>query len=83
MLDIIKFSIVITSLIATLSEFQHRLQQKTDVLMSISTVDRMLRRQLNLTFKNKASIPPKRGPIESNSPDLNTGNRSAKFRPKT
>ena len=68
---------------ATLAELQHRLQQKTDVLIGISTVDRMLRRQLNLTFKKKASIPPKRRPIASSSPALTTGNKSAKFRPKT
>ena len=63
------------------AELQHRLQQKTDVLISISTVDRMLRHQLNLTLK-KVSIPPERRPIESNSLALDTGNESAKFRSK-
>ena len=44
---------------ATLAELQHRLQQKTDVLISLSTVDRMLRRQLNLTLKKKPPSHPK------------------------
>ena len=44
---------------ATLGELQHRLQQKTDVLISISTVDRMLRRHLNLTFEKKPPSHPK------------------------
>ena len=44
---------------ATLGELQHRLQQKTDVLISISTVDRMLRGQLNLIFEKKPPSHPK------------------------
>ena len=59
---------------ATLGELQARLQEKTDVLISISTMDRMVRLHLNLTFKKKVSTRPKREPIRSNLPDLNTGN---------
>ena len=53
---------------ATLGELQYRLQQKTDVLISLSTMDRMLRRQLHLTFKKKFPSNPK-------------GDRSSQTRP--
>ena len=49
---------------ATLGELQARLHQKTDVLISISTVDRMVRLHLNLTFKKKFS-PDQKGHRQS------------------
>jgi transposase len=44
---------------STLRELQARLQAKTAVLISISTVDRMIRHHLNLTFKKKFPPDPK------------------------
>ena len=41
---------------ATLAELQACLHEKTQVFISISTVDRMVRLHLNLTFKKK--FPP-------------------------
>jgi transposase len=41
---------------ATLSELQERLLEKTEVSLGTSTIDRMLRLHLNLTFKKKS--PP-------------------------
>ena len=40
---------------ATLAELQKRLHEKTQVSIAISTIDRMLRRHLDLTFKKKSS----------------------------
>jgi transposase len=39
----------------TLGELQERLREKTNVSIGISTIDRMLRLHLNLTFKKKSS----------------------------
>lgn len=39
---------------ATLGELQEQLREKTDVSLGISTIDRMLRLHLNLTFKKKS-----------------------------
>ncbi len=40
---------------ATLGQLQERLLQKTGVLISIATVDRMVRLRLNLSFTKKCS----------------------------
>jgi transposase len=40
---------------ATLAELQERLREKTDVSIGTSTIDRMLRLHLNLSFKKKSS----------------------------
>jgi transposase len=59
---------------ATLGELQERLHQKTDVLIGVATVDRMVRLKLNLRFKKKVSTPRKKAVMKSNSPALSTGN---------
>jgi transposase len=41
---------------ATLAELQEQLREKTEVSIGSSTIDRMLRLHLNLTFKKKVSI---------------------------
>lgn len=43
---------------ATLGELQEQLRDKTGVSLGTSTIDRMLRLQLNLTFKKKSSSHP-------------------------
>lgn len=45
---------------ATLAEFQERLHQKTGVLISIATMDRMIRLKLKLTVKKKSLSRQKR-----------------------
>ena len=59
-------SIVETNNDATLEELRTLLQQQTGVLVSRSTVDRMLQK-LNLTVKKKHSSPPKNRAHECNS----------------
>ncbi len=44
---------------ATLSELRDQLYQKTQVLIGVATVDRMVRLKLNLTFKKKPLPEPK------------------------
>jgi transposase len=61
---------------ATLEELRQRLHQKTEVLIGVATVDRMVRLKLKLRFKKKASTPPRKGLMKSNSPDLSIGNSS-------
>jgi len=39
---------------ATLAELRERLHQKTDVLIGVATVDRMMRLKLKLTLKKKS-----------------------------
>lgn len=39
---------------ATLEELRQMLNQRTQVLISVSTTDRMLRQKLNITFKKNA-----------------------------
>jgi transposase len=39
---------------ATLAELRERLQQKTEVLIGVATVDRMIRLKLKLTLKKKS-----------------------------
>jgi transposase len=41
---------------ATLAELQERLHEKTEVSIGTSTMDRMLRLHLNLSYKKKACI---------------------------
>lgn len=41
---------------ATLAELRERLHEQTGVFIGVATVDRMIRRKLNLTFKKK-SLP--------------------------
>jgi transposase len=45
---------------ATLAELRERLYQKTGVLVGVATVDRMVRRKLNFSFKKKAFTPAKK-----------------------
>jgi transposase len=45
---------------ATLSELREQLYQKTQVLIGVATVDRMVRLKLNLTFKKKPPSDTKR-----------------------
>lgn len=68
---------------ATLEELQSRLHQKTGILISVATVDRMVRLRLNLRFKKKVSTPPKKALMKSNLPDSSTGNGSVGLRSKT
>jgi transposase len=64
---------------ATLEELRQRLHQKTEVLIGVATVDRMVRLKLNLRFKKKVSTPPRKARMKSNSPDLSIGNSSKVF----
>ena len=54
---------------STLAELQDQLREKTDVSIGTSTIDRMLRLHLNLTFKKKSTSdiegnrPSSTGPI--------------------
>jgi transposase len=59
---------------ATLSELRERLYEKTEVLIGVATVNRMVRRKLNLNLKKKVSTPRKKVLMKSNWPDLSTGN---------
>lgn len=59
---------------ATLSELKERLREKTDVSIGSSTIDRMLRLHLGLTFKKKASTQRSRKVTEFNSHDSSIGN---------
>lgn len=45
---------------ATLEELRQRLYQKTEVLIGVATVDRMVRVKLNLRFKKKSLHPTKK-----------------------
>jgi transposase len=59
---------------ATLAELRERLHEKTQVLIGVATVDRMVRLKLNLNFKKKVSTRRRKAPMKSNYSDLNTGN---------
>ncbi len=65
---------------ATLEELRTQLHHQTSILISVATVDRMVRLRLNLRFKKKVSTPPKKAVMKSNSPDSSTGNCSVGFR---
>jgi transposase len=58
---------------ATLAELRDHLYEKTSIFIGVATVDRMVRLKLNLRFKKKVSIPPRKGLTPSNSPALSTG----------
>lgn len=47
---------------ATLEELRQQLYQKTQVLIGVATVDRMVRLKLNLRFKKKSPPHQKRDP---------------------
>lgn len=64
---------------ATLAEFQQQLHQKTGVLISIATVDRMIRLKLKLTLKKKVSILLRKELTRFNWLDLSTGNSCKGF----
>jgi len=51
---------------ATLSELRERLYEKTEVLIGVATVNRMVRRKLHLNLKKKVSTPRKKAPMKSN-----------------
>jgi putative transposase len=63
---------------ATLDELSQLLEDRTGLLISRVTVDRMLRK-LNLTFKKKHYIPPKKRAKEYRNSDMSSGNRCEKF----
>lgn len=51
---------------ATLSELRERLYEKTEVLIGIATVNRMVRWKLHLNLKKKVSTPRKKAVMKSN-----------------
>ena len=59
---------------ATLAELQKQLQEKASVSIGPSTIDRMLRFHLDLTFKKKVSTPRRRKVSEFNWHDSSIGN---------
>lgn len=63
---------------ATLEELREQLRQKTGVLISRSTVDRMVKK-LNLTVKKKHSTPMKNIVNEFNSNESSSGNWFKEF----
>jgi transposase len=60
---------------ATLEELRQRLQARTNVLIGVATVDRMVRLKLNLRFK-KIFTRPRKAAMKCNWPALSTGNCS-------
>ena len=67
---------------ATLDELSQMLREQTGVLISRVTVDRMLKK-LNVTFKKKRCIQPKKRVKESNSSDMISGNQCKEFSQRT
>jgi len=59
---------------ATLDELSQMLHEQTGVLISRVTVDRMLKK-LNITFKKKHYIQPKKRVKECSNSDLISGNQ--------
>jgi transposase len=53
---------------ATLAELQDQLREKNNVSIGISTIDRMLRLHLDLTFKKKSPSDPEGNRSSSTSP---------------
>ncbi|XZF64660.1 MAG: hypothetical protein ACSI46_08150 [Gloeotrichia echinulata DVL01] len=46
-------------------ELRERLYEKTEVLIGVATVNRMVRRKLNLNLKKKVSTPRKKAAMKS------------------
>jgi transposase len=65
--------IVVSNPDATLSEFRQYLFNETDVFLSISSIDRIIRTKLGITYKKKAYSQPRKQLTQSKKLDSSTG----------